>query len=83
MLELAELVRPKIVAAGHFLIGLDIVGDKMAEINPISTGGAQHYIGTGGRAVSAGRSSRRWSARWKYVGREGPPFDSRVVATME
>jgi glutathione synthase len=39
MLELAEIVRPKIVADGMFLVGLDIVGDKLMEINVFSPGG--------------------------------------------
>ena len=39
MLRLAEIVRPKIVADGMFLVGLDIVGDKLMEINVFSPGG--------------------------------------------
>ena len=39
MLELAETVRPKLVQDGMFLVGLDIVGDKLMEINVFSPGG--------------------------------------------
>lgn len=39
VLELAEMVRPKIVQDGMFLVGLDIVGDKLMEINVFSPGG--------------------------------------------
>ena len=39
MLKLAEIVRPKLVADGMFLVGLDIVGDKLMEINVFSPGG--------------------------------------------
>jgi glutathione synthase len=39
MLQLAELVRPKLVEDGMFLVGLDIVGDKLLEINVFSPGG--------------------------------------------
>jgi len=39
MLELAEMVRPRLVADGMFLVGLDIVGDKLMEINVFSPGG--------------------------------------------
>lgn len=39
MLRLAEIVRPKIVLDGMFLVGLDIVGDKLMEINVFSPGG--------------------------------------------
>ena len=38
-LELAEMVRPKLVGDGMFLVGLDIVGDKLMEINVFSPGG--------------------------------------------
>ncbi len=39
VLNLAEIVRPKIVQDGMFLVGLDIVGDKLMEINVFSPGG--------------------------------------------
>lgn len=38
-LRIAEIVRPKLVADGMFLVGLDIVGDKLMEINVFSPGG--------------------------------------------
>jgi glutathione synthase len=39
MLAIAELTRPKLVADGMFLVGLDIVGDKLMEVNVFSPGG--------------------------------------------
>ncbi len=39
MLELVEIVRPKLVRDGMFLVGLDIVDDKLMEINVFSPGG--------------------------------------------
>jgi glutathione synthase len=39
VLRLAEIVRPKLVEDGMFLVGLDIVGDKLMEINVFSPGG--------------------------------------------
>jgi glutathione synthase len=39
MLELVEMVRPKLVRDGMFLCGLDIVDDKLMEINVCSPGG--------------------------------------------
>ncbi len=45
-LRIAEIVRPKVVQDGMFLVGLDIVGDKLMEINVFSPGGlgsAQRY----------------------------------------
>jgi glutathione synthase len=47
-LRVAEIVRPKIVQDGMFLVGLDIVGDKLMEINVFSPGGlgsAQKFEG--------------------------------------
>ena len=37
--QLAEMVRPRLVEDGMFLVGLDIVGDKLMEINVFSPGG--------------------------------------------
>jgi glutathione synthase len=37
--RLADMVRPKLVQDGMFLVGLDIVGDKLMEINVFSPGG--------------------------------------------
>jgi glutathione synthase len=39
MLQLAAIVGPKLIKDGIFFAGLDIVGDKLVEINTISTGG--------------------------------------------
>ncbi|MBN1219402.1 MAG: glutathione synthase [Anaerolineae bacterium] len=39
MLRIAEIVRPKLTLDGMFLVGLDIVGDKLMEINVFSPGG--------------------------------------------
>ena len=38
-LRVAEIVRPKLVSDGMFMVGLDIVGDKLMEINVFSPGG--------------------------------------------
>nr|WP_233570443.1 glutathione synthase [Prosthecochloris sp. ZM_2] len=38
-LRVAEIVRPRLVQDGMFLVGLDIVGDKLMEINVFSPGG--------------------------------------------
>jgi glutathione synthase len=39
ILGIVETVRPKLVKDGMFLVGLDIVGDKLMEINVFSPGG--------------------------------------------
>jgi glutathione synthase len=38
-LELADAIRPRLVEDGMFLVGLDIVGNKLMEINVFSPGG--------------------------------------------
>ncbi|MEA3419842.1 MAG: glutathione synthase [Campylobacterota bacterium] len=48
ILELAEIVRPKLVQDGIFFAGLDIVGDKLLEINIFSPGG----LGRAGRIAN-------------------------------
>ena len=48
MLRLVEIVRPKLVRDGMFLVGLDIVQDKLIEINVFSPGGlgsSSHFAG--------------------------------------
>lgn len=39
MLELADMVRPKLVQDGIFFAGIDIVGNKLLEVNVFSPGG--------------------------------------------
>ena len=47
-LNIVEIVRPRLVQDGMFLVGLDIVGDKLMEVNVFSPGGlgsAQKFEG--------------------------------------
>jgi glutathione synthase len=37
-LEVAEMIRPKLMSDGMFLVGVDIVGDKILEVNVFSPG---------------------------------------------
>ena len=37
-LRVAEMIRPKLIADGMFLVGVDIVGDKILEVNVFSPG---------------------------------------------
>jgi glutathione synthase len=39
MLHVADIVRPRLLQDGMFLVGLDLVGDKLMEINVFSPGG--------------------------------------------
>jgi glutathione synthase len=38
-LGIAEMVRPQLIADGMFLVGLDIAGDRLIEVNVYSPGG--------------------------------------------
>lgn len=40
-LKVAELIRPKLIADGMFLVGIDIVGEKVLEVNVFSPGNLQ------------------------------------------
>jgi glutathione synthase len=39
MLQVVDMVKPKLIQDGMFLVGLDIVGDKLLEVNVFSPGG--------------------------------------------
>jgi glutathione synthase len=39
VLKVVEMVRPKLIQDGMFLVGLDVVGDKLMEVNVFSPGG--------------------------------------------
>jgi glutathione synthase len=80
-LELAEMVRPKLVEDGMFLVGLDIVGDKLMEINVFTPGGigsAQKFEGVNfGYALV--HALQRKVEYMRYYRRN---FDNRELATL-
>ena len=47
-LRLVDMVRPKLIYDGMFLVGLDIVGDKLMEVNVFSPGGLGSVLKTTG-----------------------------------
>lgn len=80
-LELARIVGPKLRQDGIFFAGLDIIGDRIVEINTISTGGL----------TSASRLEKRdfGDAVVRLLERKlelrrhyGPALPNRVLATM-
>jgi len=80
-LRLAEMVRPKLVQDGMFLVGLDIVGDKLMEINVFSPGGlgsAQKQEGVN-FSDSVIDALERKVDYMKYYRRS---FDNREMATL-
>ena len=80
-LELAELIRPKLVMDGMFLVGLDIVGDKLMEINVFSPGGlgsAQEFEGVNFAQGVIEALERKVA----YAARYRRGSDNRIIATL-
>jgi glutathione synthase len=80
-LELVEIVRPKLMQDGMFLAGLDIVGDKIMEINVFSPGGlgsAQKLEGVN-FCQAVIKSLERKADAMKYYRRQ---FDNVGMAIM-
>lgn len=80
-LRVAELVRPKLVRDGMFLVGLDIVGDKILEINVFSPGALMSASETQGASFA---DSIIESIERKIEIRDAAlrPFDNRELATF-
>jgi len=80
-LRIAEIVRPKLVADGMFLVGLDIVGDKLMEINVFSPGGlgsAQTFEGVNFAAAVIMALERKV----QYMGYYQRNFNNVDMATL-
>ena len=80
-LRLAEMVRPKLVQDGMFLVGLDIVGDKLMEINVFSPGGlgsAQKFTKINFNKYVINALERKA----KYMSYYGRNFDNVDMATL-
>lgn len=81
MLELVEMVGPKLVTDGMFLVGLDIVEDKLMEINVFSPGGlgnAELTTGEDFTEVVIADIERKTRYRKYY----GPQLQNVALATM-
>lgn len=81
MLELVEAVRPKLLADGMFLVGLDIVGDKLMEVNVFSPGGlgsCQSLYGVDFAPAIIEDLERKVAVNKHYKGR----IDNANLATM-
>ncbi len=80
-LRIAEIVRPKLVQDGMFLVGLDIVGDKLMEINVFSPGG----LGSAQKFTKVNFSRYVIEAlerKADYMGFYGRNFDNTEVCTL-
>lgn len=81
MLNLTELVRPKLVADGMFLVGLDIVGDKLMEVNVFSPGGLGSCLQLYGKDFAGAvirDLERKLTVRQHYTG----TLDNARLATV-
>jgi glutathione synthase len=81
ILEVVRLARPKLIEDGMFLVGLDIVGNKMMEANVFSPGGlgsasAIHEVDFAGSVIEA--LERKLQIRASY----GPSLSNAALATM-
>lgn len=80
-LELAELVRPRLVRDGMFFVGLDIAGDKLLEINVFSPGGlhsASALVGVPFVGEILDSLERKLAHRLRYPGQ----FTNVQLATL-
>ena len=80
-LQIAEIVRPKLVQDGMFLVGLDIVGDKLMEINVFTPGGlgsAQKLEGVNFTEAVLDAIERKV----EYMNFYRRKFDNREMATL-
>jgi glutathione synthase len=80
-LEVAELIRPKLIADGMFLVGIDIVGDKILEVNVFSPGNLQRCSILAGEnfAVPVIESiERKLEIAKDFAG----AFDNRALASL-
>ena len=81
MLELADIVRPKLVQDGMFLVGLDIAGDKLMEINVFSPGGL-NMISNLMEADFVGEVLDALEHKVSYMRHYGRNFDNLEIATL-
>lgn len=80
-LKIAEIIRPKLVADGMFLVGVDIVGDKVLEVNVFSPGNLESCSDLAGvdfAAAVIGAIERKVAIARQY----GRAFDNRHLATL-
>ena len=81
MLELAAIVGPRLRHDGIFFAGLDIVGDRIVEINTISTGAlvsTQRLQGVDFASAIVELVERKVAAKQQY----GTALPNRVLATL-
>ncbi|MDX1546030.1 MAG: glutathione synthase [Rhodothermales bacterium] len=81
ILEIAAMVRPKLIQDGMFLVGLDIAGDKLMEVNVFSPGGLwsmEEFEGVPFARTVIEALEEKVAIRQRY----GSAFVNRQLATM-
>lgn len=80
-LRVAELIRPKLLRDGMFLVGLDIIGDTVLEVNvfsPGNLGSCSTMAGVNFAAQILAAIERKLEIRRQHPGQ----FDNRTLAVM-
>ncbi len=80
-LHVAELIRPKLMADGMFLVGIDIVGDKILEVNvfsPGNLGSCSTMVGVDFSVPIMESIERKVAISAQYAG----AFDNRQLAVL-
>ena len=80
-LEVAALIRPKLIADGMFLVGIDIVGDKILEVNVFSPGNLDSCSRLAGVDFSVPILDAI-EEKVAIAGRYAHRFDNRQMATL-
>ena len=80
-LKVAEIIRPKLLADGMFLVGVDIVGDKILEVNVFSPGNLESCSALAGvdfseTVIEAIERKAAIARQYKHA------FDNRHLATL-
>jgi glutathione synthase len=81
MLDLVRVVRPKLLRDGMFLVGLDVVGSKLMEVNVFSPGGfgtVQQLYDIPAAALVIESLERKLQLRHQY----GRVLDNASLATL-
>ncbi len=79
MISLAELARPRLIEDGMWLVGLDIVGDRVLEVNVFSPGG---LVGAGGLYEVDYASLVVADLERKIAHAKRAQFDNRLLACL-
>ncbi|MFD1095992.1 glutathione synthetase [Salegentibacter chungangensis] len=82
MQRIVDLTAPKLIRDGLFFVGLDIVKDKLIEINVLSPGGMEHFkdIGLPDFTSTVIKAIER---KVEYKNEYGGQLSNRVLATMD